>query len=62
MENLTYRPLTEADKREICDWKYEGDYALYNLPSYEEMQEQQMGLQILIIQQSQDYQLQKVWQ
>ena len=43
MENLTYRPLTEADKREICDWKYEGDYALYNLPSYEEMQEQQMG-------------------
>ena len=43
MENLTYRPLTEADKREICDWKYEGDYALYNLPSFEEMQEQQMG-------------------
>ena len=39
MENLTYRPLTEADKREICDWKYEGEYELYNLPSYEEMRE-----------------------
>lgn len=29
--------LAEDDKKEICSWKYEGDYEIYNLPSYEEM-------------------------
>lgn len=34
---MTYRLLTELDKREICGWHYEGDYAIYDLPSYEEL-------------------------
>ena len=35
--------LTEHEKREICSWRYEGDYAVYNLPSYEVMKEKNMG-------------------
>ena len=35
--------LTDAEKREICSWKYSGDYAVYNLPSYEVMKEKQIG-------------------
>lgn len=35
--------LTEEEKRKICDWKYEGEYAIYNLPSYEEMRERKQG-------------------
>lgn len=37
IDRLDRHPLTDAHKREICGWKYEGDYAVYNLPSYEEM-------------------------
>lgn len=40
---LTCRNMTEADKREICGWHYEGQYAVYDLPAYEEMQQKQMG-------------------
>lgn len=40
---FTRRFLTEADKREICSWKYEGEYSLYNLPSYEEMYRAKSG-------------------
>lgn len=43
MSNLVYRNLTEEDKRQICAWKYEGKYEIYNLPSYEAMQERQIG-------------------
>lgn len=35
--------LTDAEKWEICSWKYSGDYAVYNLPSYEVMKEKQIG-------------------
>ena len=35
--------LTDAEKREICSWKYSDDYAVYNLPSYEVMKEKQIG-------------------
>ena len=35
--------LTDAEKREICSWKYSDDYAIYNLPSYEVMKEKQIG-------------------
>lgn len=34
---MTGGPLTEDDKRELCAWRYEGAYALYNLPPYEEL-------------------------
>ncbi len=40
---LTHGPLTEEDKRAICAWAYPGEYALYNLPPYEEMQAKQRG-------------------
>ena len=43
MEELSYRNLSEKDKQQICVWQYDGMYAIYNLPSYEEMQAQQMG-------------------
>ena len=35
--NLTYHLITEEEKRMVCSWKYEGDYACYNMPSYEEL-------------------------
>lgn len=41
--SLTNHFLTDADKREICSWKYSGDYAIYNLPAYEKMKAQQIG-------------------
>ncbi len=37
------RILNEQDKKEICKWKYEGEYAIYDLPSYEEMKNNQIG-------------------
>lgn len=37
---LTNRFLTDTDKREICAWHYEGEYALYDLPPYEKMKAQ----------------------
>ncbi len=43
MKKLVYRNLSEEAKRQICAWQYEGEYALYNLPTYEEMQAQQIG-------------------
>lgn len=35
--------LTDVEKREICSWKYSGEYEIYNLPSYEIMQAKQIG-------------------
>ena len=43
MEQLSYRRLTEKDKRQICAWQYEGEYAIYNLLPYEEMRAKQVG-------------------
>lgn len=40
---LTWRQMTDDDKRLICNWKYEGDYAIYNYPSYEEMKRNREG-------------------
>jgi ribosomal protein S18 acetylase RimI-like enzyme len=33
---LTYHPVTEEEKYIIADWKYTGEYTLYNTESYEE--------------------------
>ena len=33
---LEYHKTTEAEKYIISDWKYEGEYALYNKAPYEE--------------------------
>ncbi len=43
MENLTYRVIEENDKKEICGWKYDGKYAIYNLPSYDEQKKLNRG-------------------
>ena len=32
-------PITEQDKKEICYWRYEGVYSVYNLPSYAELKD-----------------------
>lgn len=40
---MTNRYLTEQDKKEICSWKYENEYSIYALPSYEEMKKLQTG-------------------
>lgn len=40
---LISHTLTETEKKIICDWKYEGEYELYNMPSYEEMHKKQAG-------------------
>ena len=43
MSCLLYTSLSEDAKRQIFAWKYGGEYDLYNLPSYEEMQVRQIG-------------------
>ena len=34
---LSYHPIREDEKQAICEWVYDGEYSIYNLPSYEEM-------------------------
>lgn len=43
MNELVYGSLSEDAKRQICAWTYTGEYDLYNLPAYEEMQARQIG-------------------
>lgn len=32
---LTYHTITDDEGREVCSWKYDGEYACYNQPPYE---------------------------
>lgn len=41
---LRYHIMTEPEKRQVCAWQYDGEYAAYNLPDYTEMQKQADGL------------------
>lgn len=41
---LHYHETTEVEKEEISRWRYDGEYAIYNLPSYEEMKQKNCGL------------------
>ena len=43
MNRLVYGHLSDDAKRQICNWKYDGEYAIYNLPAYEEMKAQNRG-------------------
>ena len=36
--------MNEQYAKEICAWKYDGDYAIYNLPSYEEALDKGYGM------------------
>lgn len=40
---LTYHQTTEHEKYEINDWKYSGDYAIYNNPPYEDQKKTGRG-------------------
>lgn len=35
--NFTSHSLTESEAKEISEWKYQGDYSIYDLPSWDEM-------------------------
>lgn len=41
---LKYHIMNEEEKKIICDWKYEKEYEIYNLESYEAMKEKKSGL------------------
>ena len=38
-----YRHLSELEQKDICSWKYEGEYHIYDLPDYQTMRSRQMG-------------------
>ncbi len=40
---LEYHKTTDSEKYEICEWKYSGEYAIYNNPSYGEQLEKGIG-------------------
>ena len=40
---IELRYLSEKDKKEICGWKYDGKYAMYNLSDHEQMRREQCG-------------------
>ena len=40
---LDFHKTTEEEKHIICEWKYDGEYAIYNNPPYEEQIEKHCG-------------------
>ncbi len=40
---LEFHRTTEEEKYEICDWRYEGEYAVYNNPPYEDQLKDNRG-------------------
>ena len=36
---LTYHLMTEQEKELASSWRYKGEYAIYNEPSYQEQKE-----------------------
>ena len=44
LEHYTVRSTTQKDVLEICNWKYEEPYDLYNYPPYETLVEQSWGI------------------
>ena len=43
MFDLEYHVMNEKEKKIVCSWKYDDEYALYNLPTYEQMKAKKMG-------------------
>lgn len=41
---LSYHKTTEHEKYQICQWKYQGNYAVYNLPPYDKMKREKRGM------------------
>ncbi|MBQ8658477.1 MAG: GNAT family N-acetyltransferase [Clostridia bacterium] len=42
-KEFVIKKLSEKDKRTICSWRYEGAYAVYNLPSFEELKKREQS-------------------
>ena len=40
---LTYHLMTEQEKELASSWQYEGEYAIYNEPSYQKQKEKGIG-------------------
>lgn len=40
IHTLTYHEATEEEKAVISGWQYDGEYAIYNMPSYDEQKRQ----------------------
>ncbi|MPM66660.1 hypothetical protein SDC9_113570 [bioreactor metagenome] len=41
---LTAQKLSEEQAKEISEWKYSGEYSIYNLPSWDEMVEENYSM------------------
>ncbi len=41
---ITYHIMTEDEKETVAAWTYFGDYAIYNMPSYQEQKEKCIAL------------------
>ena len=44
--DLRLEILTEAQARQICFWKYEGIYSIYNFPDWDTLNKQRWGITI----------------
>lgn len=42
--NLTSHKLSEEEAKEISNWKYSGEYSIYNLPSWDDMVKENYSL------------------
>lgn len=38
--------LTESYAKEICDWKYDGEYSIYNYPAWDKVSNEKWGISI----------------
>jgi ribosomal protein S18 acetylase RimI-like enzyme len=42
--DLTLKPMSESYAKEICSWKYDGEYSIYNMPDWNTVVEKGWGL------------------
>ena len=40
---LTYHVMTEQERETVSNWKYTGEYAIYNMPPYQEQKEKKIA-------------------
>lgn len=42
--DIRFQHFTEENAKELCTWKYENEYAVYNFPSWNIVKEQKWGI------------------
>lgn len=42
--NIKIKKFSEEDAREVCSWKYEYPYSIYNLPKWDICKEKKLGI------------------